>query len=448
MKGQQNLSPKKYIETRARTLPVHKCWVNGDWQSAGIANVVVSRRHVNGNLTTGIYLVDLLCLGVKDTFYFFNEPEEDLMERLNIKSGFFKGLDYNLAHNIIYAGHDFAEEYDIHPHKEFALTKFILDEDTDDVPLVEVPVGDEEGKPSLIVSSDYNYRPALEKLKKNAGEGNYTFILNDDDFEEDDDSEDEEEDDWDEEFTLDEIEPDYLDFPDVADVSDEELEEAAEGDLRSEADKRIIYVEQLLRLKEESDAGWIWFEDDVRGTDDFALFTEKIPGHQQAFADSEDRMEVLTQQVNELAEEENAGGYVDLFESYAQNELEAFAVLNSMPMLTTALRLPYLQENLTRYAPLAQLGIAAYSLALQQGAVSEKFHHLTGAPTVEEIFPADTPLHAMHQKLFWVVKSLHAMNTDDITQIQRFHSLLKVTGIGGGLRHAYAIRFSQWLEAN
>ncbi|MGZ3951663.1 MAG: hypothetical protein ACXVBZ_09715, partial [Flavisolibacter sp.] len=84
MKKQQPLSPRKYIETKARSLPVYKCWVNPEWKEAGMANVIVARQHVNQNLTVGIYLVDLMCLGIKDTLYYFNEPAESVVETLGV----------------------------------------------------------------------------------------------------------------------------------------------------------------------------------------------------------------------------------------------------------------------------------------------------------------------------------------------------------------------------
>ncbi len=172
------LSPKKYIETRARTLPVYKCLVNKDWRAASEANVIVMRRHVNGNITAGIFLIDLLCLGVKDTFYFFNEPERELYERFPTDvEEMFEEVAYALAHNIIYAGHDFALDFDIGPDKEFAVTKFILEEDNDAIPLIEIPVGNREGKPQLIVNQPGEYSSALAKLQKNAGEGNYEYSI-------------------------------------------------------------------------------------------------------------------------------------------------------------------------------------------------------------------------------------------------------------------------------
>src|SRR5438093_10255481 len=132
----KQLSPKKYIETKARSLPIYKCLLNTDWRESMMASVVVMRRHVNGNITAGVYLIDLLCLGVKDTFYFFNSPEEEVMEHFGgIKPGFFKEVDYKLVHNIVFAGHDFAMEFDIHPHPDFAITRFILEEDNESIPL-------------------------------------------------------------------------------------------------------------------------------------------------------------------------------------------------------------------------------------------------------------------------------------------------------------------------
>ena len=71
----KQLSPKKYIETKVRNLPIYKCLVNKDWDEARIAEIIVMRKHANGNVTAGVYLVDLLCLGIKDTFFFFNQAK-------------------------------------------------------------------------------------------------------------------------------------------------------------------------------------------------------------------------------------------------------------------------------------------------------------------------------------------------------------------------------------
>lgn len=47
----QMLSPENYIRKKARSLPIYECKVNTDWQAEGIAQVIVSRKHINGNVT-------------------------------------------------------------------------------------------------------------------------------------------------------------------------------------------------------------------------------------------------------------------------------------------------------------------------------------------------------------------------------------------------------------
>ena len=54
--GMQTLSPRKFVQTKARTLPLSKCMVNKDWEESQIANVSVMRKHANGNVTIGLYL--------------------------------------------------------------------------------------------------------------------------------------------------------------------------------------------------------------------------------------------------------------------------------------------------------------------------------------------------------------------------------------------------------
>ena len=83
MSQQNQLSPEKYIRTRARTLEIYECYVNKEWQSIGMAQILVTRKHKTGNVTLGFYLVDTFALGVKDTFYRFNYAPTDYQELLD-----------------------------------------------------------------------------------------------------------------------------------------------------------------------------------------------------------------------------------------------------------------------------------------------------------------------------------------------------------------------------
>ena len=138
------------IRTRARNLPIHQCYINKDWEKSQMANIIITRKHTNGNITMGNYLVDLRLLGVKDCMYRFNESPLRLDEMLKRDSEMLEECDYALVHNIIYAGFEFAEDYGFAPHKNFKTAQYILEEDVDDIPMMEIPLGD-EGIPVLEV---------------------------------------------------------------------------------------------------------------------------------------------------------------------------------------------------------------------------------------------------------------------------------------------------------
>jgi hypothetical protein len=184
--NKQPLSAEQYIKSRARTLKMDRCLINADWETGKIAHVIVIRRHTNGNLTYAGYLVDLLCLGVKDTYYGFNQESDQVDNWLHSydQEMEMKEIEYPLAHNIIFAGNDLATEYHIPQHPDFStITCFLLEEDDEKIPLIEIHTGDENGLPHLIVSPDNKQTLALTRLKEYAGEGAFRYtILEEDEF--------------------------------------------------------------------------------------------------------------------------------------------------------------------------------------------------------------------------------------------------------------------------
>ena len=64
-----HLNDESYIKSgNARKLEILKCLINDDWQESGLAQIFILRVHKNANVTAGIYLVDTLCTGLKDSF--------------------------------------------------------------------------------------------------------------------------------------------------------------------------------------------------------------------------------------------------------------------------------------------------------------------------------------------------------------------------------------------
>lgn len=178
----QMLSPENYIRKKVRTLPIRECRINTDWEDSGVANIVIARMHTNGSITFCLYLVDLYCLGVKDSFFKFNitfTEYKNFLEKLdeNMEMDL---ADYVLVHNIILAGVEYAEEFGFKPYKEFtSVTQFMLEEDSDDIELIEIECG-QDGKP-LYIQGPYETTATANKiinqLEHIAGKDNFHFIL-------------------------------------------------------------------------------------------------------------------------------------------------------------------------------------------------------------------------------------------------------------------------------
>jgi hypothetical protein len=170
-------TPEKAIKERARKLPLHECLISSNWHKLKMAEIVISRKHSNGNITYGVFLVDLYCTGLRDTFYNFNVSQKSYDEMLNRMNHNVKlaPCSYTLAHNIIYGGIEFADNYGFEPNKDIAVTEFILEEDDDNIPLIVIKFG-YKGKPAILLIKDNNSEDDISTLRKNAGEGNYTIL--------------------------------------------------------------------------------------------------------------------------------------------------------------------------------------------------------------------------------------------------------------------------------
>ncbi|HNW74494.1 MAG: hypothetical protein PHP04_12980 [Bacteroidales bacterium] len=180
---QQALSPEKYIRTRARTLPLGTCYINANWRDSGLAAIFVTRRHINGHITHAAFMVDIFCLGLKESFWTFNQHPLDFKEFIENRYNFSNHgtplikTDYVLVHNIIYGAIEYAGELGFLPHKSFETSKFMLEEDDDLVDYIEIAFG-YKGRP-LYISGEGN--PAernrvIAQLDRNPGRGRYDFI--------------------------------------------------------------------------------------------------------------------------------------------------------------------------------------------------------------------------------------------------------------------------------
>ncbi|MCK5781752.1 MAG: hypothetical protein KAH10_04145 [Flavobacteriales bacterium] len=183
------LSPEKYIRTKARDLELKSCYISDNWKSSGYVTIIVSRQHKNSNVTHAIYQVDLLAQGIINTFFEFNLEGSKYEGVINyyIKEQNLKTCSYDLVHSIIYGAEDFSLQFKMKAHKDFALTKFILE--PKDFVLkenIEISFGENE-KPLVIISALDNKAELIKQLKRDIGSENFK-VINIEDLESDDHS--------------------------------------------------------------------------------------------------------------------------------------------------------------------------------------------------------------------------------------------------------------------
>ncbi|MCK9269425.1 MAG: plasmid pRiA4b ORF-3 family protein [Bacteroidales bacterium] len=170
-------SEEGFIRLKARSLPINGCWISDEWEDTGTAYIVVSRRHPNGNITAGVFLVDLLCLGVKQAQILYDTTADEFEGILKMMQDDveLEKADCQLVHEIIYSGLEYAKKFGFEPHEEFELARCLLEEDNPKKRRYDIECG-VDGKPMFVPTeheSDERAAEILVQLEKTAGPGNY-----------------------------------------------------------------------------------------------------------------------------------------------------------------------------------------------------------------------------------------------------------------------------------
>lgn len=171
------LSTRKKI-LLARTLPLYECLINPLWKDKGLATILISRRQPEGNLLFGLFLVDVYCLGLKNTFcnadFSMSRYKAELLRKIYREKGPV-ACPVPLAHAIIYGGIEFAKQFGFKPNKDFQLSQYVLDAMDSIKSREEVEFG-KDGKPFFIAGPDDNVDRIMRQLESKVGKENFKYI--------------------------------------------------------------------------------------------------------------------------------------------------------------------------------------------------------------------------------------------------------------------------------
>lgn len=178
-KQQQPLTPERYIRERARLLPIYKCYKGETIGDSREMSIMVIRKHAGGTYTLAAFMLDRWCLGVKDAIWQFSIPEDEMLDFVNSFANHidqWTEIEYVEAHNWVYGALDWATNAGISPCKDFALARYILEEDDDNVELQEYDFG-LNGEYCLMAKSHKEADKYIPALTKTLGTGNFKVII-------------------------------------------------------------------------------------------------------------------------------------------------------------------------------------------------------------------------------------------------------------------------------
>ena len=99
--------------------PVERCRMPVDFFDMGIGSLFFSRRTADGTLVTAVFLVDLFCLGVKDSFVMTASAAE-LDERLAKQPQTYTEVAPACARKLLHGAVAYAKGLGLPPHKDYA----------------------------------------------------------------------------------------------------------------------------------------------------------------------------------------------------------------------------------------------------------------------------------------------------------------------------------------
>ena len=169
-------SPKKYIIEKARTFPIHKCYL-GEGGESGMYVAFVSRKQPSGKFLIASFVLDIWCLGIKNTLYEMGMDDEQMEELLEKLMGNldYKLVDPNYIQNLIYGALEYAEDLGFKPNRDFNITEYVLDP-ADELEFIDIEFG-KNGRPFYFAGPYDNVDKIIATLERNVGSDNFDFIL-------------------------------------------------------------------------------------------------------------------------------------------------------------------------------------------------------------------------------------------------------------------------------
>ena len=167
----------------------YEAYIGKDWKEQGIANIVVARLRSDRPPEFSMFLIDLLCLGVKDAMYHSDMTESEYRDFLTGPVAETLGLSIHpaCAKNMIEGAIEYAEKFGFAPHRDYRKARRVLSGIDSAACPESYSFGEEDGRPCYVRGpddSDERVERVLSLLERKCGLDGFTYVDPDDDEDE------------------------------------------------------------------------------------------------------------------------------------------------------------------------------------------------------------------------------------------------------------------------
>jgi len=166
------------------TYPIHECLVPDTIFTAGIGNVLISRKAPDGYIAASLFTVDVYCLGVKNAFFKVVNKfdyEDNVKEPLfdSHEGATFKSVSPSCARKLIEGSVAYAAELGFTYHRDYKNAAGIFG-DIDSSTCPENYEYGQNGKPFYVQGPKETPTQAkriVDQLRSHCGEGGFHFLI-------------------------------------------------------------------------------------------------------------------------------------------------------------------------------------------------------------------------------------------------------------------------------
>jgi len=171
--------PPARVPAQRAAVTRYDAYIGKDWETHGLAHLVVARIRADHTAELAVFLVDMLCLGVKDAFFDSGIPESELEDALarNLPPEN-ERLHPACAKKLVEGAVDYAQSLGFAPARDFRKARKILSGIDAAVCPRDFTFG-RDGRPCFVRGphdDDARVQRVLAILEARCGEDGYDFI--------------------------------------------------------------------------------------------------------------------------------------------------------------------------------------------------------------------------------------------------------------------------------